>query len=358
MLKAPVIVTGRIVTPAQAEAVLAEGAADLVGMTRALIADPELPTKAAAGRAEQIRVCMGSDEGCIDRLYGGAPITCVQNPVIGREREWAELTPAASPRRVLVVGGGPAGMEAAWVAAARGHSVKLVERGGRLGGSVLLAARAPGWEGFDGVVRWQAAELDRLGVEVVLGVAATASGLLAEKPDAVVVATGAEPRRPYIEGAERAVLVADVVAGDVTPGRRCVIFDEVGYTPGPKLADSLSEAGHDVEIITAQYSLGEEIGTTVRASLIERLLREGVTITVLHRATAVEPDGLVIEHMLTDARRLARADTVIFSSGGVARDGLFHELAGKLEVHLAGDAFAPRLLRHATTDGGRIGRLL
>src|SRR5262249_52715420 len=161
-VEAPVIVTGRIVTPEQAESVLEGGAADLVGMTRALIADPELPRKAREGRLDNIRVCMGSNEGCIDRLYFGLPIGCVQSPVVGREREWGSLTPAAVPKRVVVVGGGPAGLEAARVAWRRGHRVILLEREAVLGGAILVACRAPGWEAYDGGVRWR--ERDRKSV--------------------------------------------------------------------------------------------------------------------------------------------------------------------------------------------------
>src|SRR5262249_20014960 len=142
-VRTPVIVTGRIVTPGQAEEVLRSGAADLVGMTRALIADPELPRKAREGRVDEIRVCMGSAEGCIDRLYFGIPIGCVQNPVIGREREWGAVIRAERARRVLVVGGGPAGMEAARVLAERGHRVTLLERADELGGALRIAA-SPG----------------------------------------------------------------------------------------------------------------------------------------------------------------------------------------------------------------------
>ena len=150
----PVIVTGRIVTPMQAEEALASGAADMIGMTRALIADPELPRKTQEGRLDDIRVCMGSNEGCIDRLYFGLPIGCVQNPVTGREREWGTLVPTSTSKRVVVVGGGPAGMEAARVAAARGHHVVLFERSDELGGAILIACRAPGWEAYRNSVDW------------------------------------------------------------------------------------------------------------------------------------------------------------------------------------------------------------
>jgi 2,4-dienoyl-CoA reductase-like NADH-dependent reductase (Old Yellow Enzyme family)/thioredoxin reductase len=357
----PVIITGRITTPAQAEEVLRGGAADLVGMTRALIADPELPRKAREGRVDDIRVCMGSNEGCIDRLYFGLPIGCVQNPVIGREREWSTLVPAARPKRVVVIGGGPAGMEAARVAALRGHQVTLLEREDVLGGAILVACRAPGWEAYDSVARWLERQIGQAGVEVRLGTEASAATVAAEQPDTVIVATGAAPRRPYLPGADlpHTATVAGVLAGTAAVGRRCVILDETGYTPGSKCADALSLAGHQVEIVTRQYSLGETIGTTVRAVLHERLLRQGVTVTTLTAPLAVHERGVRVVHVLTDVERDIPADTVIFSSGGVARDGLYHELLERsptLDLHLIGDAFAPRHLRHAMLDGARAGR--
>jgi len=365
IVAAPVIVTGRIITPQQAEDVLRSGAADMVGMTRALIADPELPRKARAGEVDDIRICMGSNEGCIDRLYFGLPIGCVQNPVIGREREWGTLVPAAAPKRVVVVGGGPAGMEAARVAAERGHTVTLFERADALGGAIRIAARAPGWEAYTGVIEWLGRQLAKLPVAVRLGCEATTDAVIAEAPDAVIVATGALPRRPYLPGADlpNAVTVADVLAGRAAVGERCVILDETGYTPGPKAADALSLAGHRVEIVTRHYSLGEDIGTTVRAVLHERLLRQGVTITTLTRPLAIRPDGARVVNVLTDTEGFIPADTVILSSGSIAQDGLYHALSAHaaahhlpLALHLIGDAFAPRHLRHAMTDGARIGR--
>ena len=366
-VKTPIIVTGRIVTPAQAEEVLRSGAADLVGMTRALIADPDLPKKAFEGRADEIRVCMGSNEGCIDRLYFGMPIACVQNPVIGREREWGTLGPTETPRSIVVVGGGPAGLEAARVAAARGHRVVLFEQQNQLGGAIRIACKAPGWEAYENSVNWLEKRVRELDVDLRLDTEATVERVLAEKPDAVIVATGAVSRRPYLPGADlpHTATAVDILAGRVAAGARVVILDETGYTPGPKTADFLSLAGHEVQIVTRQYSLGEDIGTTVRSVLHERLLRRGVTITPLTAPVAVHERGVTVRHVLTDVESELPADTIVFSSSGTSRDSLYHALAAlsqaqghALELHLIGDAYAPRHLRHAMTDGARVGRAL
>ncbi|RIK39022.1 MAG: hypothetical protein DCC58_15885, partial [Chloroflexi bacterium] len=291
------------------------------------------------------------------------PIGCVQNPVTGREREWGVLSPAERAKRVAVVGGGPAGLEAARVAAARGHTVTLYERSSELGGAILIACRAPGWEAYRQSVDWLARQVAKLPIEVNLDTEATADLLLAEQFDTIVVATGARPRRPYLPGVDlpHTATVADVLAGRVSLGRRCVILDETGYTPGPKCADFLSLAGHQVEIVTRHYSLGEDIGTTVRAVLHERLLRRGVTITTLTAPIEIRADGVRVMHVLTGEQREIHADSVIFASGGVAQDALYHTLAAlpnAPELHLIGDAVAPRHLRHAMVDGARVGRLL
>lgn len=358
----PVIVTGRIVTPAQAEAVLASGAADMVGMTRALIADPELPNKANNGEVDDIRVCMGSNEGCIDRLYFGLPIGCVQNPVTGREREWGTLIKTDRPKRVVVVGGGPAGLETARVAAERGHRVTLFEQSARLGGAIRIACLAPGWEAYENAVNWLERQVRRLSIELRLGERATLESVLELSPDVAVIATGAVARKPYLPGAERSITanVAEVLTGAKPIGRRVVILDETGYTPGPKAADFLSLAGHEVEIVTRQYSLGEDIGTTVRAVLHERLLKRGVRITTLTEPLDIRDDGVLLRHVMTGEERFVPADNVVLSSSGVAQDGLFHELkaAGFGDARLIGDAFAPRHLRHAMVDGARTGRAI
>jgi N,N-dimethylglycine/sarcosine dehydrogenase len=364
-VRTPVIVTGRIVTPGQAEEVLRSGAADLVGMTRALIADPEMPRKAREGRLDDIRVCMGSGEGCIDRLYFGMPIGCVQNPVIGREHEWGALIPTDTARQVMVIGGGPAGMETARVLAERGHRVTLLERADELGGALRIAARAQGWEAYASAVDWLARQLDRQKVEMRLGVEATATSVLAERPDAVVVATGADPRRPRLPGVDRShvVCAADVLAGIAPVVGRCVILDETSYTPGPKVADALSQAGLAVEIVTRQYSLGEDIGTTLRAKLLERLLRQGVAITVLAAPVGIGADHVRVRHMLTDVEWTIPADTVVLASGGQARDQPYHELVAAMvgqqpapALYLIGDAYAPRNLLLAMLDAARVGR--
>ncbi len=358
----PVIVTGRIVTPDQAERILESGAADLVGMTRALIADPDLPTKARNQQPEQIRVCMGSNEGCIDRLYFGLPIGCVQNPVVGREQSWGNLNPATKSRHVVVIGGGPAGMETARVAASRQHQVTLLERDNKLGGAIQIVARASGWESYSQCVTWLKNQLLDLEIDIRLETDATTNLIRALSPDAVVVATGAEPRRPNIAGANlsHVVTVSDILSGSVGPSGRCVILDEIGYTPGAKTADTLSQLGYDVEIVTRQYALGEDIGTTVRAVLYERLLRAGVRITTLHTPVEITTSGVRLMHVLTDEERFIEADTVVLSSSGIGRDALHRELVegNKYELHLVGDAFAPRHLRHAMVDGARTGRAL
>src|SRR5262245_22298768 len=168
----PIFHAGRIVDPVHADRILADGLVDLVGMTRALIADPDLPRKAFEGRLDDVRWCVGANEGCIDRIYQGKPVTCVQNPGTGREMELTEPVPAASPRRVLVVGGGPAGLEAARVAALRGHRVILLEREAEVGGQVLIAARAPARAEFAGILRFLKRQMDKLPIDCRLRVEA------------------------------------------------------------------------------------------------------------------------------------------------------------------------------------------
>src|SRR5262249_23593672 len=191
VVKVPVIATGRINDPAVAEQVLQAGQADLCVVTRAQIADPDFPNKAREGRLDDIRPCVGYNEGCIDRIYTGKGVTCVQNALIGRETAWAEQPRADSPKRVVIVGGGPAGLECARVARLRGHQVVLFEKHSERGGQTLIARRAPARQDFDGACRYAAHQCHKHGVEFRMEVEADVATVLREAPDVVVLATGA-----------------------------------------------------------------------------------------------------------------------------------------------------------------------
>jgi mycofactocin system FadH/OYE family oxidoreductase 2 len=361
----PVLVAARIIDPAMAEDVLQRGAADLVGMTRALIADPDLPAKTLAGRREDIRFCTGANEGCIGRLYQGLAIRCVQNPLIGHEAELSAVAPARAPRRIVVAGGGPAGMEAARLAAERGHRVTLLEQGDALGGQVRVAALAPHRAEYGRSVAWLARQLEPAGVEVRLGTEATVEAILALRPDAVVVATGAVPRADSWPGAEAAhVVTAEAVLlgrVPVRPGQRCVVIDDDGHMRGPGAAEALLDAGGQVEIVTRETLVGLDIDPTLRPALFRRLFTKGVVMTPLTAVREIEPRTVRVEHVYSGQARDLPADLVVLALGGESRAELYEGLraaAPRLELHRVGDAVAPRRLHDALLEGTRAGRLV
>src|SRR5438445_6414266 len=229
----PILHASRIVDPIHADQIVAAGHVDVVGMTRALIADPDLPRKARAGRPDDIRTCVGANEGCIDRIYQGKPVTRVQHPAAGREAELGDVRPATTPKKVVVVGGGVAGLEAARMAALRGHRVVLFERAADVGGQVLLAARAPARAEYAGIVRFLGIQVRKLDVDVRLEVEGTASLVLAEGPDSVIVATGAHAYVPPVPGADGKHVVTDrdVLLDVTTAGEHVVVVDDVHTQP-------------------------------------------------------------------------------------------------------------------------------
>ncbi len=352
----------RIVDPVQADGIVAAGHVDVVGMTRALIADPDLPRKAREGRLDDIRACVGANEGCIDRIYQGKPVTCVQNPAAGREAELGDVAPAATTRKVLIVGGGVAGLEAARVAALRGHRVLLLEKSAELGGQLLLATRAPARAEYAGIVRFLARQIAKLAVEVRLGVEATEALVLAEHPDAVVIATGSHPHVPPVPGIDGKHVVTDrdVLAGAAELGSRVVVIDDVHTEQALSTAELLLDHARHVEIVSPLFYVGQDIGVTSIAPLYARLYAKGAVLTPCSELRAVEGSTVIIANVFTGAeRRIEAIDSVVLATGSRSTDMLYRALKGHVPVlHAAGDCVAPRGVHQAILDGTRVARAI
>ena len=357
----PIFHASRIVDPAHADRVVTEGQIDVVGMTRALIADPDLPRKAREGRLD-IRTCVGANEGCIDRIYLGKPVTCVQNPATGRERELGEVQRAATPRKVVVVGGGVAGLEAARMAAVRGHRVVLFEKTAELGGQVLLAARAPARAEYAGIVRFLSAQVRKLGVELRLSREATAPAVLAEHADAVVVATGSHPFLPPVPGGDGKHVVTDrdVLAGEAKVGANVVVVDDVHTQQALSTAELLLTQGKRVEVISQLFYVGQDIGVTSIAPLYKRLFAGGVVLTPGTELRAVEGSAVIVANVYSGLeRRIEGVDTVVLSAGSRSTDSLYRALKGQVrDLYAVGDCVAPRGVHQAILDATRVARAI
>jgi NADPH-dependent 2,4-dienoyl-CoA reductase/sulfur reductase-like enzyme len=342
-----------------AERVLAEGRIDMVGMTRAQIADPELANKAREGRLDDIRPCVGANQ-CIDRLYFGRSIVCIHNPAIGREKELASWTRAPVSKRVVVVGGGPAGLEAARMASLRGHRVLLLEQSGQVGGQVLTAGRAPGRGELLGITRWLEGQARKQGVEIRLNVRATPESILSEAPEAVIVATGGRPYRPDLPGfdAPNVVTSRDVLDGLAEPGPRVLVIDDDGAETAPSVAEHLAHGGRAVEIITPLRRVGEKLGDTTFPVVYRRLYGAGVVLTPNLRPVAFHRGILTLRNVYSgQEEKRSGIDTVVLSMGNRSADENYRELKGRMsDLHLVGDAMAPRGVHHAILEGTRAGR--
>lgn len=381
----PVICIGRIIDPVQAETILADGHADLVAMNRALICDPELPKKAREGRIDEIRKCLSCSEGCWQRLTDRHPggIGCSYNPVVGKETipGWLELIPAQNKKKVMVIGGGPAGLETARVAAARGHQVSLWEKGDDLGGMILVAAKAPGRDGFDELPRYYRYQMKLLGVDVHLNTEVTVDTVKSENPDVVVVATGSLSRTPDdIKGIEQGNVVnnvRDVLTGKVEVGQNVLIVDGQRHIQGMSTADFLAQQGKNVEVITPYPSLGEEMEGITRMTLFQRLFQAGVKMTPSTMLKEISGNTVTVAAtsvgLLGDLAALAgygdapaatgeervieNIDTVVLSYGSVANDNLYYALKGQAkEVYAVGDCRGVRKLVWATNEGAALAR--
>ena len=356
-LRTPVLVAGRINQPQEAEQVLADGLADACAMTRALICDPELPSKAESNRSEEIRACIACNQACIGHFHAGYPISCIQRPETGRELTYGIRTRAPAAREVMVVGAGPAGLKAAAVAAERGHHVRLFDAGRRPGGQVLLAEKLPDRAEFGGAATNLIAEAERAGVEFVHATTVDAAFVRAESPDAVVVATGARPRRPDLELSD-AMPVADawaVIDGAPLPRGRVVVADWSGDWIGVGVARLLADGGHKVTLAVNGYNAAEALQQYVRDAMLAELARARIDVLPLVRPYGADDDTVYLQHVLTGEPVMVEdAAALVLAQGHASSDGLVTELADYSgDVVAIGDCLAPRSVEEAVLEGLR-----
>lgn len=359
----PVIAVGRIKRPEHAEQVLAEGHADLIAEARALIADPEWVNKAARA-PQEIRPCIGCNQGCFGFLYGNHPISCTVNPAVGLERDFGIATRRPrQQRRVLVVGGGPAGLEAATAAAETGHVVTLCERSTELGGQVLAASSIETRAELREIVDFQIAELARLRVEVRTSTEVDPELVGSLDPDVVVVATGSLPQVEPIPSDGSAPVLAPHEAMieplDRLPEGDVVVVDGVGHFQAYAPAERLVDAGRAVVVVAAGLTPAANLDQSTQLSTLRRLGAKGVRFVNSARAKEVRSGVLEVVDVLSGETLRLPVAAVVAAVGNEAQDSLVAQLQGSgREVHVIGDALAPRTMLHGIREGRLVGSSL
>jgi mycofactocin system FadH/OYE family oxidoreductase 2 len=361
----PVVGVGRFKDPLQADRALDEGHCDLVGVVRGQIADPDFAAKARAGTTEEIRLCLSCNQECVGRMGLNRWLGCIENPRTGREAQ--PLPPPRLPagQRVMVIGAGPAGLQAAIDAARRGHHVEVYERAAAAGGQVRLAALVPSRAEFGDMIRNQLTECARYGVTIRYQQECSADAVSQLDPDIAIVATGALPARPPWAPAEPApgtpmvCDVRDVLTGKAQPSGRVVILDETGFHQATSVAELLADRGCAVEVLTPGMVVGQDLGVTLDMEhWWVRATAKGIVQTTDSVVMGVEPGGLSVLHHPTGVVRHVDADAVVVAGPQLPDDALYRALkarGGRFELYRAGDCIAPRRAHAAVVDGHRIG---
>ena len=352
----PVFVAGRINTPQVAEEALLNKAADMCGMTRALISDPQMPQKAESGRLDEITACVGCNQACIGHMLNGKPISCIQSPETGRELTFKKLKPALKKRQILIIGGGPAGMKAATVAASRGHEVKLIEASSKLGGQINLAEKLPGRSEFGGITTNLANKLNRQNVEIKLNTKVSADFVMQEAPEVVILATGGRSFEPIIEGRENAHVVTawQILEGKANVGSRVAIADWRCDWVGLGLAELLARQGCHVRLACNGMVPGQTVNQYVRDNWLGILHKLNVETLTHLRLHGIDSEDAYFQHTLSgEPVILNNVDTLVTAFGAGSSNTLEKDLKNNFhsKLHVIGDALSPRTVEEAILDG-------
>ena len=352
----PVFVAGRINTPQIAEEALLNKAADMCGMTRALISDPQMPQKAESGRLDEITACVGCNQACIGHMLNGKPISCIQSPETGRELTFNKLKPPLKKRQILIIGGGPAGMKAATVAASRGHEVKLIEASSKLGGQINLAEKLPGRSEFGGITTNLANKLNRQNVEIKLNTRVSADFVMQEAPEVVILATGGRSFEPIIEGRENAHVVNawQILEGKANVGSRVAIADWRCDWVGLGLAELLARQGCHVRLACNGMVPGQTVNQYVRDNWLGILHKLNVETLTHLRLHGIDSEDAYFQHTLSgEPVILNNVDTLVTAFGAGSSNTLEKDLKNNFhsKLHVIGDALSPRTVEEAILDG-------
>jgi thioredoxin reductase len=361
----PIVAFGRINDPVMAEKILVKKNADLIGMCRQLICDPETPNKTIEGRSDEIRHCIGCMEGCMASLYSDG-VLCIQNPGAGREKVFGlgTLEDARKQKKVMIIGAGISGLKAAEICKKRGHAVEVYEKTDSIGGQLLIAEKIPYKSELQEVYRYLKLELQKNNIPIFYNSTVDITFVESKSPDVIVVATGSRPFVRELKGQETAKMnILDsrrAITHNSEIGNRVVLLDDIGYWQGAGVADYVSILCKELTIVTPKMSLGVDIEATSVYMLHKRLYRANAKIITSHNILELNGSNVVIENIFSHKKNtVTGVDTLIVAESARSDNELYKQLkAACKDVVAVGDCVAPRTIRHCILDAEETARMI